>query len=1181
MERRANPRHPLNLGALFAINQNEYQRCIIRDFCIGGMFLAYPQPANGAAIKRNDKVQINLTLTLAQQPENCFLQAKVARVFPHGIGVSFINPDRQVLQHLQHLAQPVQPEPMANPVPLTTAAQTNQYIQAIHEYLSSMLLMFFDEASTALFKAANTASSNTEQNHHLEAIREIKKLQRPIETLFIDPILQQLKSPSLTTPKPTSRLDELSLVAQDEFEDWLNVANLISKAEIQYEEILLDLQPRLSQVFNVKFSKDNLPVGPAVLCHAFHQASQNMEAHTQTKKIIYQVFEKTFVSRLLELYQHLQTLLDQQGITRTKHKLSVTKSPAPPLAETTLTSPQPAINKSAIAFAASSTENSAYQALHQLTQLTQTSTGLSAELATLLQPILPKTALAPQQQQVITSVDQLLAAIGTDQRLTQPVQLWFKDLRLPALQLAMNQPQLVTHAANPLQQTLDHLAELGQLITSEDRVINTAIKQQIETIIGQLVNSKDLLHSFTDATTQLQPLLERQRKNYHRNLERVTQTCDGKYKLIQSRKLVEQALIQQFTNRPIPVVVFDLLETGWRDFLVLLHVRKGSHDPQWQQQLKLLKQLLLAFQHIPLTPQQLDILLPALQNSLNQPGSDKLKQHELLEQLHELLTGKAPVKRCPYTATITTPQSPLPAGDNTHWLRQAAKLTVGDWLEITTDEVTRPARLAWVSHDKEQFALVNRQGLQIAELSRAEMAQQLAKQQRPALDADMNTMDRAMYAMFQQMYEQLAYQSTHDALTGLLNRKAFEERVIPQLRQINNNQPLLAYLDIDQFKVINNTCSHHAGDLALQQIAQLLQQQLPPHAILARLGGDEFGIFLVQADFTEGCRLIEQQRQQIEALRFAYDGRIFSHTVSIGIVAVVPESADITQLFRAADESCYAAKNAGRNRIQVYQSNDAELSHRRTIMQWVSEISRTIEQDRLKLRCQRIAPISDANLTPHYEVLLSVLDKNGVWLPPVEFIQAAESYQRMTLVDQWVVETTLNWLDQHLGVLDTLGGLAINLSGQSLTDPNFLQFILNKFKTIRVPPHKICFEVTETVAISNFNQGLAFMQDIRALGCEFALDDFGSGLSSYAYLKNMPVDYLKIDGAFIKDVLTNTSDQAMVKSINEISHVMGKKTIAEFVTNQEILRYLQTIGVDFAQGYGVEKPRILFEMDNR
>ena len=281
-----------------------------------------------------------------------------------------------------------------------------------------------------------------------------------------------------------------------------------------------------------------------------------------------------------------------------------------------------------------------------------------------------------------------------------------------------------------------------------------------------------------------------------------------------------------------------------------------------------------------------------------------------------------------------------------------------------------------------------------------------------------------------------------------------------------------------------------------------------------------------------------------------------------------------------ADEACYSAKDAGRNRLQEYELGDSAMMRRHGAMEWVTQLDKALDDDRLILNCQRISPINGSGngADSHYEILLTMLDELGDTMPPGDFIIAADTYNRMTAIDRWVIERVLGWMADHKDKLDNFGGFAINVSGHSVNDETFPDFVLEQFSKSQAPTGKVCFEITETAAIANLENAVDFMNRMKIIGCKFSLDDFGTGLSSYSYLRNLPVDYVKIDGVFVKDIANNPGDYAVVRSINEIGHYMGKRTIAEYVESDDVLKRLQEIGVDYAQGYQIEKPRLLADL---
>ncbi|EGK90255.1 two-component system response regulator [Microcoleus vaginatus PCC 9802] len=422
---------------------------------------------------------------------------------------------------------------------------------------------------------------------------------------------------------------------------------------------------------------------------------------------------------------------------------------------------------------------------------------------------------------------------------------------------------------------------------------------------------------------------------------------------------------------------------------------------------------------------------------------------------------------------------------------------------------------------------------------------------------------------------QLSWEASHDALTGLINRRRFEQHLVEALASVEDShqQHALCYLDLDQFKVINDTAGHIAGDELLRQITTLLQKGVPGNDTLARLGGDEFGLLLTQCPLSQATQIAENLKDLVHQFRFIWNGNTFIIGVSIGVVAIDYTTQNLMELLGAADAACYAAKARGRNCVHIYRLDDGELIKQRGERQLISKITRALETNSFCLYYQKIVSITSKPLVEHYEILLRMRDEEGKIVSPNEFIPAAERYGLITEIDCWVIETF--FCNYHkLPEKDVLsqGLYTINLSGASISNNQFLRFLIEQFSRYRVPPQTIGFEITETAAIANFEQARYFISELKKIGCRFALDDFGSGLSSFAYLMNLPVDYLKIDGAFVKNISQNLISQALVEGFNSIAHAMNLETIAEFVEDEAILEKLREIGVDYAQGYGIGRP---------
>jgi len=420
----------------------------------------------------------------------------------------------------------------------------------------------------------------------------------------------------------------------------------------------------------------------------------------------------------------------------------------------------------------------------------------------------------------------------------------------------------------------------------------------------------------------------------------------------------------------------------------------------------------------------------------------------------------------------------------------------------------------------------------------------------------------------------MSYQATHDALTGLINRAEFERRLeylLDSAKDEDHPEHALMYLDLDQFKLVNDTAGHVAGDELLRQLTAQLQMRVRGSDVLARLGGDEFGVLLENCSLEQALDVAEDLRAITRAFRFEWLGRVFEVGASIGVVPIDHDSGSLSDVLSAADSACYVAKDMGRNRVHVYTPDDEELAQRHGEIQWVQRVKEAMAEERLSLYCQTAVCLSEGGGERYREILTRMRGDDGHMVPPMAFLPAMERFHLMPDLDRWVVKAALRILGEKK---EWAGNevFAINLSGQSLGDESFRQYVIELLEQARVPLDRLCFEVTETAAIANLVHATRFIDALKERGCRFALDDFGSGLSSFAYLKRLPVDYLKIDGQFVHNIVNDAVDHAMVDSINRIGHVFNMRTIAEFAESGEIVAILRRIGVDYAQGNGVQEP---------
>jgi diguanylate cyclase (GGDEF)-like protein/PAS domain S-box-containing protein len=421
---------------------------------------------------------------------------------------------------------------------------------------------------------------------------------------------------------------------------------------------------------------------------------------------------------------------------------------------------------------------------------------------------------------------------------------------------------------------------------------------------------------------------------------------------------------------------------------------------------------------------------------------------------------------------------------------------------------------------------------------------------------------------------QMSYQATHDALTGLVNRREFERRLEESIESGHrgDGQHVLCYLDLDRFKLVNDTSGHLAGDSMLREVAKLLRDAVRDSDTVGRLGGDEFGTLLVGCPLEKARQITDDLCRAVADYRFVWKDRIFNIGVSVGLVEISRESGTLEELLAAADTACYVAKKQGSGHVVVYSARDEAMARHTGEIQWLQRLQSALKENRFHLYHQVIVPAHGVEGGPAMEVLVRLQDESGRELAPAEFMRAAERYRLMGLVDRWVVQTALAALGRGAIPLPPSRSVAINISGQTLGDVQFLEFVVECFDSTGAAPAQVCFEITESAVVANLDHARRFVGVLHGMGCQFALDDFGSGVGSFSNLKNLPLDYLKIDGSFMRNLARDSVNQAMVTAMIKLARTLNFKVIAEQVEDSAALDAARRMGVDYLQGYAIGRP---------
>jgi len=826
------------------------------------------------------------------------------------------------------------------------------------------------------------------------------------------------------------------------------------------------------------------------------------------------------------------------------------------------------------------------------TEINSTQTNNYPGIRVLVDSCLKKNTLAIELENefnyTLDIIERLFNSISNDQWLGKPVKKLLLQLQIPILKVALEHKDFFESWSNPARLLINKLA----IFDFDDEKNQFFIKAN--TFVTYLLRHFDRqLDTFVKVQQALDGLLEIQLNYYNKKINHIIDNWTA-------QQIVTNELAARLAERPISIMIADFISYHWLPILVTTYLKKGKDSNQWSQYLQALDMLILSMSgDISDEFIEPDVILFIIKQGMAENGQYNKNIYDAIQvflqkkQRHKneiclnnetiiklLINGYALSDK---TAIVKINRGITDASSQTN-NAIAQRLKINDYLIFKQNNKSKRIQLIWQSDNLNVFVFAGRHGQQEAVFNRIEVIELLETGRLvQTKDYDLPLLERSLYAIMGNVHDELAKQTSIDSLTGLYKQKDFvcilDDLLVAFATQ--KADYALCLIDIDQFSLINDTCGFDAGDQYIAEIAQLLKDSLATEITIGRYGIDEFIFIMSEQTIEQALQIADQQRQLINAYEFSWDNKTFTLSASIGLINMTKVQQSAVFL-RAVVTAATIAKEMGRNRVHFMEYDALELNHRQELQLWATKIEYMVNHNQLNIRCQRIQPVVKNSVMQHYEMLLLVLDDNGSYMPPAEFIEAAELYHKMNEVDRWVINYVFNWFSEHLEQLEIMGGIAINLSGQSLNDIDFLDFIEMLFERYpQIPHEKICFEITETMAIANINFANNIIHAIKDMGCKFSLDDFGTGQSSYAYLKSLPVDFLKIDGVFIKDIVHNAADQAMVKSINEIGHFLGMKTIAEFVENDEIITVLAEIGVDYAQGFGVEKPILISDFMSR
>jgi diguanylate cyclase (GGDEF)-like protein len=801
----------------------------------------------------------------------------------------------------------------------------------------------------------------------------------------------------------------------------------------------------------------------------------------------------------------------------------------------------------------------------------------------------------------IDLVDNLFGTIKSQLDVSAELKPSLGDLHIPLAKLALMDPHFFLDRNHPARSTVDKLAQLSTTANFPNKALESRITEIVDNIVA---NYDDDSAVFDSALEKIDKLLAQQERALSRNVERVVRIQEGQEKLHKAQRFVDKAIGERLKPPQAPRVLLELVDNGWRDLLVLTHIKEGPTSRSFKEHIKTLDQLCLWLseqEHGDVADDMMmqrgleaGTLIDMIGQQIASALPTNVSHQQVLDELRDTLTGNREVEfvkisdsaadAAPVAAEVRAKIEDLPR--LRRWVTRVEQLEKDSWLSYRgKDGQKRRMQLAWISDDRDRFIFVNERGQKVADLSAIQLARQLSQGMQPPAPADkLSAVDQSLYQTLEHVQKTLSFARNHDSLTKLINRDIFVDQLKRALRhaQSKHSQHAILCLNIDQFSLVNEVYDRSHGDQVLLEFARLLAQLHGKKSSSARLDADNFAVLLLDRTMEQALQVAEKIRRDIEAGSVDIDGEKISFTVSIGVVPIREFSPEVPQILSNVRSSMHRAKEQGRNRVVLFEEDQAAAGN---YVQDKQRIKKDLEQavatDRFVLRAQPIVQtaINTGEMVElHYELLLGLSNEDGTLSSPEEFILSAERYGFMTLVDRWVIREAFSWISQLMDAQKVIPSLSINLSGTSVTDDSFMDYLFEQISEFGVGTSRICFEITETGTISNLVKAADFVRAFRNIGCKFSIDDFGTGLASHNYLRELPVDYVKIDGSFITGIHKNRNDYAIARSINDLAHFLGQETIAESVENDAIIAKLREIGVDYLQGWGVGRPKVLAEV---